>query len=430
MIITNLIIIKKVFIPKPNKNMMSFSKAALKTASKVQRTAFKFNQAPVRSFGAMDQINKDLFEHEFTSEMNFQKKFDKIKCFRVMNEEGDIVTPGYDTEISDELLLKMYDTMVTMNEADSVYNAAQRQARISFYMTQLGEEASGIGSAAALDPKDLIFPQYREAGAFLWRGFSIQQMGHQLTGNQYDLGQGKQMPIHYGSRDLNIVTVSSPLATQLPQASGAGYNFRIKGEDRIAVTYVGEGACSEGDFHGALNFAATLRAQTLFYVRNNGYAISTPIDDQYAGDGIAVRGIAYGMPTIRVDGNDLLAIYFATKYARKMIIEEKCPVLIEAISYRVGDHSTSDFSQRYRDEEEMKKWTELLEKFSSPIQRMENYLTKRGLINEERTKATRKDALNQVRNALKAATGELLPEVDQLFEQVYEEMPTILKDQR
>jgi len=100
-----------------------------------------------------------------------------------MNEEGDIVTPGYDTEISDELLLKMYDTMVTMNEADSVYNAAQRQARISFYMTQLGEEASGIGSAAALDPKDLIFPQYREAGAFLWRGFSIQQMGHQLTGN-------------------------------------------------------------------------------------------------------------------------------------------------------------------------------------------------------------------------------------------------------
>ena len=175
------------------------------------------------------------------------------------------------------------------------------------------------------------------------------------------------MPIHYGSRDLNIVTVSSPLCTQVPQASGAGYNFRIRGDDRIAVTYFGEGAASEGDFHSALNFAATLRSQTLFYCRNNMYAISTPIDDQYAGDGIVVRGVAYGMPSIRVDGNDLIAIYHATKKARELILKEKRPVLIEAISYRVGDHSTSDFSQRYRDEEEMKKWEELLSKFSSPI---------------------------------------------------------------
>ena len=227
---------------------------------------------------------------------------------------------------------------------------------------------------------------------------------------------GKQMPIHYGSRELNISTVSSPLCTQVPQASGAGYNFRVRGDDRIAVTYFGEGAASEGDFHSALNFAATLRAQTLFYCRNNMYAISTPIDDQYAGDGIAVRGVAYGMPTIRVDGNDLFAIYFATQKARELIIRDKRPCLIEAISYRVGDHSTSDFSQRYRDEEEMKKWEELLSKFSSPIERLEKYLTKRGLLTEERTKQVRKDALEQVRSALKNATNELLPEVDQLFE--------------
>ena len=114
--------------------------------------------------------------------------------------------------------------------------------------------------------------------------------------------------------------------------------------DRIAVTYFGEGAASEGDFHSALNFAATLRSQTLFYCRNNMYAISTPIDDQYAGDGIVVRGVAYGMPSIRVDGNDLFAIYHATEEARKLIVKEKRPVLIEAISYRIGDHSTSDFS--------------------------------------------------------------------------------------
>jgi len=146
------------------------------------------------------------------------------------------------------------------------------------------------------------------------------------------------------------------------------------------------------------------------------YAISTPIDDQYAGDGIAVRGVAYGMPTIRVDGNDLFAIYAATKQARELILREKRPVLIEAISYRVGDHSTSDFSQRYRDEEEMKKWEDLISKFSSPIDRLEKYLTRRGLINEERTKKLRKEALESVRSALKNATKELLPEVDQMFE--------------
>lgn len=160
------------------------------------------------------------------------------------------------------------------------------------------------------------------------------------------------------------------------------------------MTYFGEGSASEGDFHPALNFAATLRCQTLFYCRNNMYAISTPIDDQYAGDGIAVRGVSYGMPTIRVDGNDIFAIYTATKAARELIIKEKRPVCIEAISYRVGDHSTSDFSQRYRDEKEMEKWKDLLSKFSSPISRLEKYLTRKGLITEERTKNLRKEAMD------------------------------------
>ena len=217
--------------------------------------------------------------------------------------------------IPTDKIKKMYETMVTINEADVVFNQAQRQSRISFYMTQTGEEASNIGTAAAIEDHDLLFPQYRESGAFLWRGFSIQQMAHQLCGNYKDFGQGKQMPVHYGSKDLNICTVSSPLCTQLPQASGAGYKYRINNENRIAVTYFGEGAASEGDFHPALNFAATLRCQTLFYCRNNMYAISTPIDDQYAGDGIAVRGVSYGMPTLRVDGNDIFAIYAATKQA-------------------------------------------------------------------------------------------------------------------
>lgn len=133
---------------------------------------------PVRCFGAMDQLNPDMFEHSFTTEMEFKSSFEKIKCFRIMDNEGNIIKKGYDTTIPDKDLIKMYDAMVTMNEVDKVYNAAQRQSRISFYMQQDGEEASVIGSAAALNFKDLIFPQYREAGAFYWRGFSIQQMAH------------------------------------------------------------------------------------------------------------------------------------------------------------------------------------------------------------------------------------------------------------
>lgn len=231
------------------------------------------------------------------------------------------------------------------------------------------------------------------------------------------------MPVHYGTKDMNIVTVSSPLCTQVPQATGAGYNFRIRGEDRVAVTYFGDGAASEGDFHSAMNFAATLRAQTMFFCRNNMYAISTPIDDQYAGDGIAARGIAYGMHTIRVDGNDLFAVYAATSKAREIIVKEKKPVLIEAISYRVGDHSTSDFSQRYRNDEEMKKWADLIKKFGNPIARFEGYLKKRGMLTDKHTENLRAEAKNAVRDALKEATSTLLPPIDSLFEDVYNEVP-------
>ena len=132
-----------------------------------------------------------------------------------------------------------------------------------------------------------------------------------MVGNYHDVGKGRQMPIHYGSKELNLVNVSSPLATQIPHASGSGYKYRIDGDDRVACAFFGDGSASEGDFHAALNFAATLRCQTLFYCRNNMFASSTPVDEQYAGDGIAARGIAYGMPTIRVDGNDLFAVYAA-----------------------------------------------------------------------------------------------------------------------
>ena len=168
----------------------------------------------------------------------------------------------------------------------------------------------------------------------------------------------------------------------------------------------------------------------MFYCRNNMYAISTPIDDQYAGDGIAVRGIAYGIPTIRVDGNDVFAIYAATQKAREIIIREKRPALIEAISYRVGDHSTSDFSAAYRNEKEMKKWDELLSKFGNPITRLENYLLNNKIITPDQDAEIRANAKASVRVALKAAADLPKPSIDAMFDDVYHRMPANLRDQK
>ena len=176
-------------------------------------------------------------------------------------------------------------------------------------MQSAGEEGVVIGSAAGLKPQDVIFAQYREVGALLWRGFTVQQCADQCFSNISDLGKGRQMPVHYGTKELNFQTVSSPLTTQLPQAAGAAYALKLdKNNDAIAFCYFGEGAASEGDFHAALNFAATTQVPAVYFCRNNGYAISTPTKDQYRGDGIISRAAGYGMYAIRVDGNDAFAV--------------------------------------------------------------------------------------------------------------------------
>lgn len=363
--------------------------------------------------------------------MKFKDNAKELKCFRVIDSEGELVNDQkYIDAIPKDKLIRIYETMVLNAEADEIFNMAQRQNRISFYMTSKGEEAQSVATAAALDDSDLIFPQYREVGLFLWRGLSISQMANQLTGNYLDWGKGKQMPVHYGSKDMNIVTVSSPLATQLPQASGAGYKFRLDGDDRCAVTFFGDGSASEGDFHAAMNFAATLRSQTLFFCRNNMFAISTPVDEQYAGDGIAARGIAYGMETIRVDGNDVFAVYNAVQEARRIITEEKRPALIEGISYRMGDHSTSDFSQLYRDEEQMEKVQKLIDDLASPIQRLEKFLLKKGWVEPDYAEKKRKELFKEITTELRRASGEKLPPVEEMFEGVYDELPGHLEEQK
>ena len=185
-------------------------------------------------------------------------------------------------------LLRVHRQMIRLRKMDTILHNAQRQGRISFYMTHHGEEGLLMGSASALNPKDFVFVQYREAGVLMWRGFTLDQFCNQCFSNDLDLGKGKQMPVHYGSRALNYQTVSSPLGTQFSHKQKTAYKMKLDAmrypdkEQAISITYFGDGAASCVDFHSACNFAATLRVPMIFFCRNNGYAISTPVKDQYA----------------------------------------------------------------------------------------------------------------------------------------------------
>ncbi|XP_063958742.1 2-oxoisovalerate dehydrogenase subunit alpha, mitochondrial-like [Lytechinus pictus] len=363
----------------------------------------------------------------FSEKLEFLKpdEYDGIPVYRVMNRDGEVIDPEQDPGLDKETVTKMYKTMTTLNTMDKILYESQRQGRISFYMTNYGEEGTHVGSAAALNDKDIIFGQYREAGVILWRGFSLETAMNQCYGNCDDLGKGRQMPVHYGSKEHHFMTISSPLATQMPHASGAAYALKRSGRDLCVVCYFGDGAASEGDAHAAFNFAATLDAPVIFFCRNNGYAISTPTAEQYRGDGIAIRGPAYGMNTIRVDGNDVFAVYNATKAARKIAVEESKPVLIEAMTYRIGHHSTSDDSSAYRSVDEVRYW----DSEDHPIGRLRKYMMQKEWWDIDTEKAWMAETKKNILQEFQAAEKRKKPSPTNMLTDVYEEMPDHLQKQ-
>lgn len=365
-------------------------------------------------------------QSQFTTEAVFKKDVGPIPILRMVSEEGKLL-PGAELPFSHDEALKMFRTMVTVSVVDQILNSLQRQGRISFYMTGLGEEAAQVGSAAALDKMDVVWPQYRELGCFMHRGFSIQQVVDQCMSRHTDPGKGRQMPVHYCAADLQMQAVTSPLATQIPQVAGAGYAFRVGKEERCAVAYCGDGSASEGDFAVGLNFAAVLKAQTIFLCRNNGWAISTDVREQYAGDGIAARGPAYGMNSIRCDGNDLAAVYTAVKMARKACVDNGEPCVVEMMTYRRGHHSTSDDSSKYRPGQEVQTMSRAgLE----PISRMRLLLKDAGRWTEDEENTLREATKEEVMNALKNAEGKKFAPISDMFQDVWETPPKNLVRQR
>lgn len=340
---------------------------------------------------------------------------DRIPVFRIMDESGEIRAGAEEPADDRDTVLNMYTTMLRIHQMDTIFYEAQRQGRISFYMTAFGEEGIHVGTGMALNNDDPVYAQYRECGVLMWRGFTLQQFADQCCANVDDAGKGRQMPVHYGSAELNFFTISSPLTTQLPQAAGTAYAMKLEGKGRCCAVFFGEGAASEGDAHAGMNFAATMDAPALFICRNNGYAISTPVRDQYRGDGIASRAAGYGMPYVRVDGADVFAVREATKAARDFAVANNRPVMIEAMAYREGHHSTSDDSTRYRSGDEIAHWRST----TNPVLRLRRYLERRGWWDEEKEKAAIKQERKAVLEALTTAEKKPLPPIKDLFSDVY-----------
>lgn len=348
----------------------------------------------------------------------------QIPMLQMLNNNGELISEESDVSLTQPVAIKILQTMQFIRVLDERMVAAQRQGRLSFYLACTGEEASVVASAAALSSDDMIMSQYREQGALAYRGFTVQQFMDQLFSNERELNKGRQMPIHYGSVEHNFMTISSPLGTQIPQAAGYAYGQKMSKANAVTVCYFGEGAASEGDFHAGLNMAAVHGSPVIFFCRNNGYAISTPSTEQFAGDGIASRGIGYGIATIRVDGNDALAVFSAMENARKIALEEMRPVLIEAMTYRLAAHSTSDDPSSYRAKEEEDIWRQ-----RDPIIRFSQWLVNQGWYNNS-DETARLDALRtDVLNAMKESEKVPVCKVDEIVTDVYANVPKHLNTQ-
>lgn len=346
-----------------------------------------------------------------------------IKTISYLDEQGNL-SPACKEVISDADLVKGYRTMLVTRLVDERMTTLQRQGIITFAMSSLGEEACAVASASALEPQDWMYPQYREAGIMFWRGYSVQQYLNMMFCNAGDLSLGRQMPNHFGSRSLNVVTVSSPIGTKIPHAAGAAYAMKMQGDKSVVICYFGEGATSEGDFHAGLNFAAVRKAPVIFFCRNNGYAISTPCSRQFASDGVAPKGEGYGIPAFRVDGNDFFAVHEVVSKARGHCLEGKGPVLIEAMTFRLGAHSTSDDPTLYRKSEEVIAW-----EAKCPVLRLGRYLNKKGLWDEAKEKECIESTNDAVTQAIEISKNAGEPVLKSLFENVYFEMPQRLKDE-
>jgi len=346
------------------------------------------------------------------------------KVIRVLSDDGTL-DPRHDPGLSDADVLDIYRWMVTTRQLDERLVALQRQGRIGFHVGSLGEEAAIIGSAFAMRKSDWLFPCYREFGAALMRGFPLQKFVDNMFGNANDTVLGRQMPDHYTCREVGWCSISSPVGTQITQAVGFSWGAKIDGKDVASLVYFGDGATSSTDFHSGMNFAGVFKVPVVFFCRNNGWAISVPVERQTATRTFAEKAAAYGIPGVRVDGNDLFAVVSVVREAVRRGEQGLGPTLIEAITYRMGGHSTSDDPNRYRATDELKPWAD-----RDPLERGRQYLERRKLWDDRKELALIADIDQRFRAAVAVSEKTPPPPLESMFEDVYEKPPWHLQEER
>lgn len=342
---------------------------------------------------------------------------------QILAEDGSVLIPS--PELPGDDLRSMYEWMVRVRAFDTRMVNLQRQGRIGFFVPSHGEEALQIGSAHALRSEDWIFPAYREHGVALFRGYPMEAVLCQLLGNRDDFLKGRQMPNHIGAPDYRFAVASSPVGTQIPQAVGGAWSARLRREATVSVCYFGDGASSTGDFHAGMTFAGVRRLPVLLLCKNNGWAISTPCAQQTRAEFLADKAIGYGMPGVRVDGNDVLAVYHVVREASEWARSGNGPVFIELVTQRMGPHSTADDPNRYRSTEALEPW-----KRRDPLVRMREYLRARGLWEDADEDRAWADAGARISEAIQQVEHLPAASVDSLFDDVYAELPWHLKEQR
>ena len=350
---------------------------------------------------------------------------------RVLDEKHQAVGP-WDPKLDPDTLRKILRDMVLVRIFDDRMYRAQRQGKTSFYMKCTGEEAIAITTAVALDRDDMNFPTYRQQGLLIARGYPLLDMMCQIYSNKGDKLHGRQLPIMYSDKAHGFFTISGNLGTQFPQAVGWAMASAIKGDSRIAVGWIGDGATAEGDFHAGMTFAAVYNAPAVLCVVNNQWAISSFCGIAGAEKAtFAQRATGYGIPGLRVDGNDVLAVYAAVRWAADRARSNLGSTLIEFFTYRAEGHSTSDDPSGYRPAGEAKAWP-----LGDPIERLKAHLIALGEWDEERHEATRAECDAEVRAAQKEAEKQgILPEqgkdnIESMFDDVYAEVPWNLAEQR
>ena len=334
-----------------------------------------------------------------------------LGLFRVVDENGEVVRE--DIEVDWDKVVEMYVYMVRARILDDWILRLQRVGKVALHAPNRGQEAVGVGSAMALSREDWLIPSYRELGAYLVKGMTEEEILDRAMANVDDLLRGSEFAV-YGKRSVNLVPAPVPVGNQIPHAVGVAMAAKILKHRVVVMTIFGDGATSRGHFHAALNFAGVFKAPVVFVIQNNQWAISMPARRQTASVTFAIKGVAYGVPSVRVDGNDVIAVYTVAREAVERARRGEGPTLIEAVTYRMGPHTTADDPGKYRDPEEAK----LFERVD-PIARVKKLLIKKGLLDEESDRRIWEEWSSRIEDVVKKCYNKPPLPVEVILENVY-----------